>query len=396
MKIISYLVGIFLGILVIAPPIDYTLPMMANTHWWAWCVMAAIFMAILLLPQKLHPALKCLMLYMIFDCFFSQVPYMSFNAYIVFVGAIYLYFILTKCDYEIILNAIQAAFWMEVIFLVAQHFGKDTLINFDRPEKLFFGTVAQEMRVGSILAILAPLVVLKNRWYLVPVLALTIFSKTLGFTLALVAGGVVYLALTPDVKLKHKIVYFGVFFALAVAYSVHAWDHIRVEIIEGRLPIWLVVIKSWFCNTMGKVTGYTKDAHGMVTGWNWDPTYHNQGHFLGVAQSGPFCLDKLILGHGPDTFLPMFVYYKHDNNPFGQTHNDWLQIMWETGLIGFGLVAWYAVDLCRRLYQRRENYLLAGLAVISVNMFFAFPMRMTQTFFLMLAFIAWCELEANF
>jgi O-antigen ligase len=92
-----------------------------------------------------------------------------------------------------------------------------------------------------------------------------------------------------------------------------------------------------------------------------------------------------------DTFLPLFPVYKYDPNPFPQAHNDWLQLAWETGLVGFLIFSAYCTSLIARLYRHSASILIAGLVIIGVNMIFHFPWRMTQTVFLMVAFVAYCE-----
>jgi O-antigen ligase len=88
----------------------------------------------------------------------------------------------------------------------------------------------------------------------------------------------------------------------------------------------------------------------------------------------------------------LFPVYKHDSNPFAQAHNFYLQQLFECGLIGLGVVVWWVLSLAIRLYRAREYALVAGMVMISTNMMFCFPERMTQTAPLLIAYLALCQL----
>jgi hypothetical protein len=333
---------------------------------------------IFLLFQEIAFFIKALSVYLFISCFLSQAPAFSFNAYILLIATLYFFLACKKSDYEVILNMVQAVFWFELLIAVAQHTGHDTLMNWGAGFKLdkmgdiikdtidmtqsrvYLGTVFQQMRLASLFAVMSPLLLLKSRWYIIPIGITCILFGTLGYTLA-VASGVFFFSVF---LLEGKRKYFFIFcaFVFCVICVVRSWSHVRVEIIEGRLPVWRIVIRSWFYET-------------------WQ--HHNQ--------TGVFSLHHFLFGHGMDTFLPLFRVYKHDPNSFNEAHNDWLQLAWETGIIGFGLFSFYCVWLLKRLYERKEFYLISGLLIISVNMFFAFPWRMTQTVLMMVAYVAYCE-----
>lgn len=141
--------------------------------------------------------------------------------------------------------------------------------------------------------------------------------------------------------------------------------------IDGRFKIWLLIAKTWMFDTSGALAA--------------------SPDLLGFKQRGPFSLNTFLTGHGLDSFLYLFPVMKHDANPFAQAHNCWLQLLWETGLLGVGLFLNYFLRLVRDLYYARQYLLLSGLACISVNALSAFPTRMIQTGLLMVAFFALCE-----
>ena len=63
------------------------------------------------------------------------------------------------------------------------------------------------------------------------------------------------------------------------------------------------------------------------------------------------------------------------------------------GKLGGSILIGYFVNLIKRLYQSDKFILIAGIACIGVNMFFAFPMRMVQTILMLICFLALCEKE---
>lgn len=72
-------------------------------------------------------------------------------------------------------------------------------------------------------------------------------------------------------------------------------------------------------------------------------------------------------------------------------HNCWLQILYETGFIGFTLVLLYAVDLFHRLIANKLYSMVIGLSLICADMMVHFPDRRISTVFLIIAFLAFCE-----
>lgn len=386
-KIISYIVAGFIGLVVVAPPINFDIPTMINSRLWAFYVIASALFSVYLWFTSIHWSLKGISVVSFLTCFLSQSPHSSFNAYILLVATMYAYLLIKETDFDIVFKMIEAAFWVQVCFLVIQHFGMDTLINFDRPEKLFFGTIAVPMRMGSLFAVMTPILLIRSKLYLIPLIILSVASGTLGFSFALCFGFAVWMYLTrwPLNNTEWTLIGATLIFAIVCAFL--SWTHIYVEIVEGRLPVWWVIIKSWVLDTKGRMI--LMPPHE----WIWDPTFHNsiKPDIFGARQTGPVCLQTILFGHGLDTFLPMFPFYKHDPNPFPNPHNDFLKILWEGGIVLFSLFSIFVVNLIKRLLSKIEFKKVAGLAIIGMNMFFAFPMCMTQTIVLMIVYIAWCQ-----
>lgn len=375
------LLAIAVGIIAIAPSgVIVNIPITAHSFVWRYLAVSAGFFAVLLLWQEIHWSLKALALYLFGSCFISQLPFFSFNALIVLVAAFYIFIFAKKMEFDFFLKVIEAVFWFQVIMLVMQHFGVDTLLSFDKQEKCFYGTIFQPMRLGSLFSIMAPFLLVKNKWYIFPLLILSICSETLGFSLALIAGTVIYFVLEmkdgnyEDSKLLLCLLspVIAIIFGICVYRS---WPHIAVEWVDGRMTIWPVILQTWCFDTMKNFHGFT----GPRALLNPSP------------QAGPFSPHYFLFGHGLDTFLQLFPFYKYDPNPFGQCHNDWLQLLWEIGVVGCSIFSCYCVYLLSLQYKRKDNVCFGGLIIVGVNMFFAFPIRMFQSVLLLLIFIAFCE-----
>lgn len=387
---LSYSAAIAIGLVAIAPPMNYSIPVMVNSFHWLYMVVASALLGFFLLRLNVHPALKVLAFYLFVSAFVSQVPYLSFNNYVLAVGTIYFFLILKDyVEFDVIINMIEAVFWLQLTISVMSWLGYDKLMNFDRAFVLdasqqivavggggngkytFFGTIFQYMRFGSFLTILTPFLVFKNKWYIVPVFIVAVLSTSLGFAFAIAAGVFVYAVLMSRTDLVKRYLGYNPFgwiilglVLFVIACSWQSRGHFITEIDNGRLPAWRDIIISWFYDTRLAQTAHLQ---------------------------GPVCWKSIFFGHGMETFNILFPYYKHDPNPFPEAHNDWLELLWCLGISGFGIFAWYCISLTVRLYKAGCYKAIAGLVAIGVNMCFAFPWHMTQTVYTMVAFVAFCE-----
>ena len=389
-KLLSIIVAGILGIICISPPqfvqdvsgfaeslgatrptfkSDYYVPIIINSFAWLFAVLISGLIGFYMLTQRLHPALKFLSVYLFIGCFFSEVPYFSFTAYIILSMTFVFFLIARECQEKILIDVMQSVFWLELTLASLRLMGMDTLMNYGRPEPVFFGTIVQHMRFASLLCILSPFLILRSKWYIIPVCVAAVLCTSSGFALSILAGILVYVAL----KRPPKWLVLSSFAVVLPLLGLALWlgrDSFAVAFREGRFPIWMVILKSWVLDTKGPM---------------------GSPDWLGISQTGPFDLKTFLFGHGLDTFYAMFPVYKHDGNSFAQAHNCWIQIPWEVGLAGLMGVIAYCTWLCFRLYKAKEHECLAGLAIIGTNMIPHFPTRMTQTMWLIVAFIAICE-----
>jgi O-antigen ligase len=75
-------------------------------------------------------------------------------------------------------------------------------------------------------------------------------------------------------------------------------------------------------------------------------------------------------------------------------HNDWLRILWDTGIIGFVLFAWLQILILRailRMRGRERHVFLALFAAVNVMMLvsnsYNMRIQVSQLYYMILAFI---------
>lgn len=381
----SYIFGLFLSILAITPPLYYSAKLTLDPLVWLQIVLVSSFIGFLILfHTKIDVILKAFILYVWVSCFYSDSPAISFTAFCFFIIGCLSYLIMLRCNQDIIIRFIEAVFWFEIVLVCMHYFGHDVLMNFGVKYnfinngsalsidtvrgngEFFLGTVRQQMRLGSLMAVMAPFLVYKNKWYIVPVSIAAYFSMSAGFALSVIAGCFTYFFITSN----RKMLISAICLLAGVVYFIIDFGSFESAWIDGRFRIWLIIIKTWLFNTAGPI---------------------GPPDVFGITQHGPFNLNSFLTGHGLDSFRYLFPVYKHDPNPFAEAHNCWLQLVWECGIIGFGIFAGYFVNLLRRLYLDKEYILLSGLVCIGVNAMSAFPTRMIQTMFMIVAFFALCE-----
>ena len=342
MKILSYIVALIIGAFAVYPPIGLNVPMMVNSFTWLYAVVLFGLFGFFLIYTDIALSLKIMSVYLFMCCFISSAPYLSFNAYILFVSTLYFFIVCQKVDYKIVIKMIQAIFWFEVAMTIMHLLGKNTLVCFDRPDKVFLGSVMQYMQYSSLLAILSPFLLLKSKLYIIPIGALVILSKCSSFALSIMAGVVVYYLFKAG-RYRSRIILSLI--ACVIGYLIYDNGSFITEVTIGRLPNWIVIFKTY--------------------------------------------LQKPFFGWGTSTFSPIYPILIHAENPFDRCHNDFLQWLWEMGIVGFSIIMAYLICLVRKIWRRPE--LIAGLAIIGTNMFFAFPTHISQCVLVMVAYIALCE-----
>jgi hypothetical protein len=366
-KVLSYAIGFLAGFLTVIPPVPFSIPIMVNSDAWLYIFTFSALAGMMLLFKSIPLALKIFLVYALATSFLSQAPYISFNAFICLVGAYYFFEAGLKVDEQIVFDIIAAAFVLQIMFGVMQLFGKETLYNINRHEPVFVGTVMQYMRFASLLAVMAPILIIKNKWFLVLILISVVISRSCSLGLSVFSGIGVYLFMRFK---RYRWLMAGSVFVAMVGYLL--WDRASVEIAitDGRVPVWMDILRTW--------------------------TFDTRACDIPVARNFVNCpidYKSIFFGRGMDTFLYLFPIFKHDPCPFPQAHCDPMQILWEFGYAGFVILGAYVVNL---MYRLRHSVLhISGLVCVLVNMIFTFPMRMVQSMLLLVFFLAYCEKTAR-
>jgi hypothetical protein len=216
-----------------------------------------------------------------------------------------------------------------------------------------------------------------NLWVIATAVGLALFNQKLatGWRLALIglAGAWVYYAFVLEI---HWLAGWlpGV---LAVALIVYSRSR-KLFVVLAVIALIILLVRSdyyinqFFVNEAGE-SGYTR-----LDAW---------------AQNWRITKDHLLFGTGPAGYAVYYMSYFPDQAM--ATHNNYLDIVAQTGLVGMALVAWFfiaqlvmAVRLVRRLRGRRDfyeamaNVSLAGTLACIVIMAFGdwlFPFAYTQT-----------------
>lgn len=97
-------------------------------------------------------------------------------------------------------------------------------------------------------------------------------------------------------------------------------------------------------------------------------------------------------GWGIGTFKIFYhVMSKLHTQPWAEAHNDFIQVLYETGYPGLVLMMVYLGSLIWKLKMQRQWKLLTGLSLILLDMMVHFPLREFQCFAIVIAFLAFCE-----
>jgi hypothetical protein len=155
-KLIKYIIAIPIILLALLPPKYFEIPMFVNDFWWLWLVLISGFLGIFFIFTKADIILKILSVYLFFNCFFSKAPYLSFTAYFSVILCLYFYLLCLKLkDWDFIYKVILSIFILNVVFIVNQFLGRDTLLNFGQTATVRFGTIGNLMQLKSFMIVLS-------------------------------------------------------------------------------------------------------------------------------------------------------------------------------------------------------------------------------------------------
>jgi O-antigen ligase len=102
---------------------------------------------------------------------------------------------------------------------------------------------------------------------------------------------------------------------------------------------------------------------------------------------------KRPMGYGIGTYKVLFpalcgkeIRDQQPGRAWNTTHNDYLQILFEGGFIGLFLLLGWIISILRKV---KDPVMLSGLTILAVNMTCHFPMRLVQSAFVILMFLAY-------
>jgi len=350
-KIIPILAIIPMVFFALTPPIEFALDCTINSTFWLWMTFVSGFFAFLFLYHKVSVWLKLFVIWCFVSCFISKAPYMTFTMFWSLIICSYYYALCTKIeDFTLAKKSIQAIFFVLVLLIIMQLFGLDTLLNFNQKTPVIFATIGNRMIASSFICVLgAFLIFTPLNWGLLILISFVSWSS--GSVLSIGAGLATYLWM----KFRRLRIILAILAILApIVFAYKTGDFSKAALRAGRLPVYKKTLELSIKRPQGYGIGTYKILFPVMCGRE---------------------INKQNPGKMWDT-----------------THNDWLQILFETGFPGTILLLGWLVSIVRKI---RDPVKLAGLAILAVNMAVHFPTRMIQSAFIILMFLAYCSKEEN-
>lgn len=344
--------------LTLIPPIDLSVSNPANSLW-PWMVLIFAFFGLYIIFIKTNIILKIISCGALVNCFFSVAPYMSFTSYCLMVLSFYYYIAASRIEnWDIIFNGVKVIFILNVLLILMQFTGHDSLLNFavgdiskQDMNTVRVGVIGQHMQMGSFSVILSTFLTILSPWFFLFPFVVGLLCHSLWTIISAGAGLLVFFA-PKDIKLT------------------------------GALTILFLVLATFFSFKEGKVAQAFASS-GRI------PVFKEIFHF---SNQRPF------FGWGIGTFKNVFpaicVERKTEASLYKTAHSCWLEILFEAGYPAFIFSILVAIYVGLVLYWIGGYTLLAGLVMIVVNMMGHFPTREIQCVPLIILFFAYCEQQA--
>ena len=352
-KTLSYILPAIVGFFAVIPVIDFRL--VVPPQWWPFTLtLTGLAGMYILFMQRVTITIKAVSLCGLINCFFSNVPFLSFNAYASVVACCYFYIGVTRMDsWAPMFKMLKALLLLNFLLIGAQFFTHDQMLNFGLEEISTFGVVGHHMQEASFFIILTALLIQIHPMFFLPAIIVALFCNSVW---ALVCVGVGVWICYPS---KYWKMAAGILFCGGIILAGTSGKFEANLIAEsGRLNIWIQSIEI-----------------ANIRAW--------EGWGIGTYK----------------VLFPAMAKFQLEGIPWKTAHNDWLQFLFEIGRIMFGFLILRVVclgDQLRRFYLKTGNPgILAGYAMIVCNMLVHFPTRMIQCVLLILTFLAYCELKLN-
>ena len=287
-----------------------------------------------------------------FNALMSTAPLVSFIAYISLIGCCYFYLLVYSIkNFTPVFKILYAMLILHSAMFLAQAFGVDTLLNYNN--NMTFGIVGQYMQSASFIVILTAALLPFNRFTSIFSLIISLICNSTGAFLSTALGIAVYFR-------KNKKYIEWLFLGLVPAALAWIWIggdfSTNTSLEAGRMAVWVKTFQ--------------------------------------LSMQHPF------VGWGAGTFQYIFPAICGLGTMIWKTaHNCWLQILFECGAAGFGIVFGYFVYLSvslwrlirRSLFKCQATACLSGLVMIASNMCYHFPTRMIQSVLIIIFFLAYCQ-----
>ena len=321
--------------------------------------LGAGLVSLLFLNTKLNIFVKLLVCYSYLNIFFSVSPQVSLTAFMGVLGCVIFYWLITKLtineymrNYKIFpLLLLFQIFWI-IMFAINKNFALQKL-----PEvtENFLGTIGNPMMLGSYLAVLTAPLMMYKKWLVIPLLIVLVLAKSTTGFIAVLTGLVFYLSIKQP---KFTAMLIIVFLTLTFLHIVYDDAFMFKNGMSNRLPIWKRGFDIYISQTIKGNRPQLLTGFGYGT---WKTTF-------------PDCskdITKVIVGK--DTI---------QHTAWMRSHNDYLQLLYEGGLIGLMLFMGFVGHIIHKFIRstKTDELLLitTGLVIVSVNMIGAFPTKMIQ------------------
>lgn len=356
----AYIAGLMMCIMALLPPMYFQVK--APGEYWPWFVFISGFLGFYLFFIKVSYWIKTVGILGFISCFFSSAPVISFNAYFSLIAGCYFFLLCYRIDdYKPLFKMLQTVLFINIFIMLMQFMGKDVLLNFNVPVGCY-GSVGQHMQTASFSVILTSALISFHPINIFFPLLASMFCKSVGGLICFVIGLMVLIK--SKVPKTSFIIMLILAFIISSGWLVYSGKFIENTSLGGaRLGIWVELIRQSLINPI-------------------------EGFGIGTFQHIFPALCKMSN-----------VYEIRHSMSWKTAHNCWLQIYYETGIIGLIFSISYFIylfkklsDLIRRkIFKNQAIFCLAGLLMIVTNMMFHFPTRMIQCVLILIFFFAYCE-----
>lgn len=348
-QITPYIVFPFLIFLALIPPINFFVTRPENDAWYL-LVLIMGFAGVHTIFIKTEWFVKVIAVWSFALCFICASPLTALTSYFSIVVCCYLYILCRQIkDWSVIFKAFQTLLFLNVLVVVMQMVGKDTLLNFGLGHNLsIYGIVGQHMQMGSFSVVLSAVLLPFSLLNLAFPFVVAFFCNS-AWTLLTASIGLYLLLRTFSKELAFRV----------------------LLILCGGFMIYAAIT--------GKIDGNIAHDNGRWNIWMQSLKWANLHPWVGYG-AGTY---KLL--------FPSFYVTPLNDIPYKTAHNWIVQLIFEMGypftLFLMGLIA----HLGYQLWRQKQTLCLIGLVMIVCDMEVHFPERMLQTVGILVCFFAYCQ-----